>query len=370
MTRQVLEVDSCAPYLLKRGLTSASQLLDSGCKVFDVTRRNANFKVVPGQGQGFLVKQISDTTDNELVAVLRSEAATLAAIQDHAAFRKIRGCAPSLIDYDDDSLTMVTELIHPATSLTKLHLNGGQIQFDPTVSSIAGRTLGLLQEAFIRARERGDVQHLIEKAPHTIRLKKAIDAEISRGSKSAKAFQDLASKTLLWNCEEELRHQWSTHSGFYHGDVRWDNFLLAAGRGPLGSYNLRIIDWEFAAIGDALWDAACYLSEFPRFHSLTTVPKVNGSATLWTPSFDPSTGKEAATAFLDAYSHARAGLEENWRDRLRVQTAWATLFVAWELTNNNAKYGQQETVSAPVAELIQLATNLYEQPTTWSKWFP
>src|SRR5207245_6991515 len=48
-----------------------------------------------------------------------------------------------------------------------------------------------------------------------------------------------------------------------HGDVKWDNCLVALGED--GGEDLRLVDWETAAVGDPAWDIGSALSHYLSF---------------------------------------------------------------------------------------------------------
>jgi hypothetical protein len=69
------------------------------------------------------------------------------------------------------------------------------------------------------------------------------------------------------NLLEQLGDDWLPQT-LIHGDARWSNWLVL--RPPrAGNDRLKIVDWEFAALGDPCWDAGTILGEYLSFWLLS-----------------------------------------------------------------------------------------------------
>lgn len=60
---------------------------------------------------------------------------------------------------------------------------------------------------------------------------------------------------------DRLRDNWRTDS-IIHNDVKWDNCVLCTPEGGRARSNLKIVDWEFACLGDSCWDAGACSAPF------------------------------------------------------------------------------------------------------------
>jgi hypothetical protein len=163
---------------------------------------------------------------------------------------------------------LVTELIHPATTLTKLHLAGGRPRFPPESAAAAGRLLARVHRAGAEAARAGAFPTLPRGPPGalTLRLPEAVE-----GAAMAQLADALRGRSFFAASREPLLDAWRAHAGLVHHDVRWDNLLVAAGEDPQGGPVLRLIDWEMAGVGDPAWDVACYLGEHVRFWLLSAM---------------------------------------------------------------------------------------------------
>src|SRR5262249_38068356 len=60
---------------------------------------------------------------------------------------------------------------------------------------------------------------------------------------------------------EELRQAWQADT-LIHADIKWDNWLAwvdpAASRSP----RVKLVDWEFAGLGDPCWDLGAVFADY------------------------------------------------------------------------------------------------------------
>jgi len=65
----------------------------------------------------------------------------------------------------------------------------------------------------------------------------------------------------------QLRAHWN-HNSLIHGDIKWDNCLVqteVASAKPV----VKVVDWEMADLGDALWDVAAILQSYLSYWILS-----------------------------------------------------------------------------------------------------
>ncbi|HEV2814718.1 MAG TPA: phosphotransferase, partial [Solirubrobacteraceae bacterium] len=102
-----------------------------------------------------------------------------------------------------------------------------------------------------------------------------------------------------------------------HGDLKWDNCLVADGDG--GAPTVLVVDWESAGVGDPAWDVAGIVQEYLGYAALmglevsrarfATAMEIGGIAPL----------VDALRAFFDAYAGAAAVPVRAERDALAVR---------------------------------------------------
>lgn len=312
-----LSLDDLVPYLVDRRLLPARVAVDHPLTLQDVSRRNRVFRVLVPGGRNLLVKQAGNPARDELRSGIAAEAALLRAVARREAFARARRCAPRFVAYDPSRLVLVTELVHPATTLTKYHLNVGDVRFPKEGARTAAWLLADLRIAAARETRRGGLRFLPGEPPPTWAL---LEGRGELDSPAARAVaRDAARRRSLAHRIEEVRAAWPDHDDLVHGDARWDNVLVTQGQGPRGALNARLIDWEMARRGDAAWDVAFGLGEYLRFWLSAMVfdPVQRLEDAFARAPFPLERAHDAARCFLAAYtlrcrlgSGARAGLLE------------------------------------------------------------
>lgn len=67
---------------------------------------------------------------------------------------------------------------------------------------------------------------------------------------------------------DELYQEWITKT-LIHGDIKWDNCLVFASSGSRRMTRLKIVDWEFASMGDPCWAVGSVFSSYLSFWLLS-----------------------------------------------------------------------------------------------------
>lgn len=168
---------------------------------------------------------------------------------------------------------------------------------------------------------------------------------------------------------DQARRDWRRET-VVHGDVRWDNLLVAAGAAQGPNMNFRLIDWETLGAGDPAWDVASQLSEYVRMWT-TPVQARPPNARVDLRSVDPEdpdvlipfpreSFRNSAAAFWGAYLRrrrmSRAAADELWR-RTEILLPLKLFQVALEQT--------QKTDVTPLRakRTFKLALGLMEDPS-------
>ena len=128
---------------------------------------------------------------------------------------------------------------------------------------------------------------------------------------------------------DRLRQQWKV-DGLIHNDIKWNN-CLARGRQLPRKPEVRIVDWEFAGLGDRCWDVGAVLSNYLSFWLLSV----------------PISGDEPPDRFLDL---ARYPLE-SMQPALRAY--WHAYKKGLNLDTHEADNCLLRSVSYAGARLVQ-----------------
>jgi aminoglycoside phosphotransferase (APT) family kinase protein len=303
----LLTLDDVPAFLLREQLLSPEVFVDdTALDIQDRSRRNANFSVIPSQGRRLLIKQ-PQATRGSAARPLVTEARILQLVEEDARLARMRHCTPRFHYFDEPAKILVVELLHPATSLLKFHLNGGEVQFPPEAAQAVAACLADAHEALQAAHAAGLMEFVPKARAGVFGWEESSLTQWDDLNQARKSLvRTLAAERLL-DDREEMAQLMAQHSVPCHNDARWDNFLVLAGEGPGGGLNLRIIDWEAATLGDVAYDVAFFVGEYYRFWTGTAV---FGDDPLGEPkrqAFRLPDAHPAIAAFLDAYL-ARRGL--------------------------------------------------------------
>lgn len=356
-----LDLDTLAPYLLERHLLAPADVVDSALEIRDYSRRNRSYKVIAPRGESLLVKQAGSPESADFRLALTQEASILRAVATEPILAPLRPYTPRFVHFDADSLVLATELVHPATSVTKYHLNRGQPHFPEDSAVSCARILADFHALGAKALAEGALPDVPERVPFIWDAFRTMDRLQEAGRGVYKVWLLVKERGAFWSRLDALRRDWSDARSLVHLDVRWDNFLLTHGSGPRGMLNLRLIDWELAGRGDASWDVACFLAEYLRFWlQHAAIREGDSPADLPQRQRYPLAASHASSrAFWEAYAR-RAKLGKAARADLRRRVGqhlpFTMLLVATEMV-------QASDVVKPNARVaFELALQAAEDP--------
>jgi len=330
-------------WLLSRGLVDPADVVGGDLRVRDVSRRNLNLVVERSRRPSHFLK--SPATAGDAPAIAR-EAAILASFEGTSAEDVVpRG---RLVDQ-----TLVAEGIRSACDLKTFHAS--RARFPIEVARLTGEALGRLHAAAdpdLAARDdahwalaihRPTVQALGRLTPGSLDLARAIQSDPALG-----------------DALDVLRRGWRA-TALVHGDVKWDNILVA---GEGGALRILVVDWEQSRGGDPMWDLgsalASYLSAW-----LYSIDTTSGAAPadLHHHARRPLSDVSAAGRALSAGYLERGGLQ--WTHGVAVRAirfAGARLLVtAQEATQAGAP------LTPHIVLHVQLAANLLANPTDFDE---
>jgi hypothetical protein len=257
----ILSRSNVVHYLLDQGLLSYDAVVDDDLMVADSTRRNHNFKVLCGAGQGFFIKQVK-AGDRQIAANLAAEATCYHLARGIPEWPALGAIVPRDVLYDRQRHILVTELLPNAESLMEYHFR--LKAFPPEAAALFGGQLGRLH---------GQPAPPLEGRPEASKFRRQppwalsahcdrLFAEISGGS--SKLFQIIQGFPDFQRTLDAMRDNWR-YDQLVHGDLKWENcviYPLASGDGNLGG---RIVDWELADLGEPAWDVGGMLQSYICF---------------------------------------------------------------------------------------------------------
>ena len=352
----MLAQSQIAQYLVARGLTSPQCIVDCDFEVSEVSRRNRNFRVLSEHGSCYLLKQCKSPGETD---TLVHEARVYGLLHQVAGESSLLHYLPRVVKYDANEKVLILELLRNARDLRELSQRSNRIS--NRIGVTLGRALGSLHRisgsALAPAQEIGLRNH----CPWVLSIHRP-SLGIFRDTSSAnlqviRIVQNTAGfGTLL----DQLRESWRVDA-VIHNDMKWDNCLVLRNTRSSGEPVLKIVDWEFANLGDSCWDVGAVFSAF---------------LSSWAFSV-PICGEEPAGYFLELAKHPLArmhpairGFWEAYREGRGLGRAESDDFVLRALRFGAARllqaaFEQMQSstiLTGNVVCLLQLSFNILQRP--------
>jgi hypothetical protein len=246
-----------AHYLIADGLTSAESIIDGDFEVIEASRRNSNFKVVSDCGPSYFLKQLKEVSSGDTVA---NEARICRFLQDVSADDDFLRYIPRVVKYDSDHGILVVELLRNARDLHEQCERSDRIPVSAAIS--LGRALSSLHRITSAALDVARQSAFLNHCPGVLCIHRP-SLGILRDTSSAnlQVIRIVQNTPGFAQSLDRLRDNWRVDS-IIHNDVKWDNCVILTREGTRAHSNLKIVDWEFAGLGDSCWDAGAVFGAF------------------------------------------------------------------------------------------------------------
>jgi hypothetical protein len=232
MPLPLLNADTVASYLRDRGLAELRR--GERVQVHNFSRRNHNLAVEIDGRAVWLIKQIQYHTP-EVVASLAREAYCYYASENGGPLAPLKALMPHCAYFDSAHSILVIGFLD-GVNAADAHERAGP--FEARLAEQLGRVLARIHrtpppDSFPR-----ELPWIFEPLDGPWRM--------SARSRFLSLFHaDGATRRAL----EELRNNWQANT-LIHGDARPENFVFSR------PFEVRLVDWELASVGDAAWDCA------------------------------------------------------------------------------------------------------------------
>jgi serine/threonine protein kinase len=264
----VLNEAEVIPYLLSRDLISPNCVVEGNLAVLDTSRRNHNFRVVSPAGC-YLLKQ---AVGLDRVKTISHEASIYQRLSSEAGSSGFARYLPKFYAYDAEEHILILEFVQDAETLREQHERSGRPSAH-TAEHVADALAALHRVSKLNVGQNGEVftQRLPVPSLHQPDLK--IFHTIS--SAGVQLIKIIQGQKKLGELLDRLREEWHAHA-FVHGDVRGDNFLIPMGSASGRKRWLKIVDFEYACLGDPAWDVGSVFAEYVSFW-LFSIPIIGGA---------------------------------------------------------------------------------------------
>ena len=232
--------------------------------------------------------------------------------------------------YDAGQHVLILELLLGGETLEQYHQRIGKLPLE--TARLLGETLGAWHSGMRDAIRDKPPAAFPAAIPWMLSADTATVADFDSVSEANRELLRIIGKyDTFGRALQDLRDQWVANT-LIHGDLKWEHCILIHGQ-------LRIVDWEFADIGDGCWDAGAVLQAYLH---------------LWVQSVtdDPLAEiQPAIRAFWEAYAGSAEMLERavGYAAVRMIQTAWENLMTASE-------------IGAEEVRLLQVSQNILASP--------
>jgi thiamine kinase-like enzyme len=318
-----------ALYLLQHELISAKCIVEGDLIMADTSRRNHNFKVSSKGSPCYLLKQ---GIGPDGIATVAHEADVYQFLQVDSRNDGLQHYLPRYYGYDPKDHILILELVPDAQDMHEYHARHGR--FSTILATAIGNAMSKLHAPTLVEGLSDEDSYRFSGRPHWI---------LSIDRPSLRIFRDVSNANLqlirivqqsseFRQMLDELRQGWRTETLIHH-DIKWDNCIVFAGSNSRRKTKLKIVDWEFACLGDPCWDAGSIFSNYLSFWLLSI----------------PITGEEPPERFL----------ELSWYPLERMQPAirsfWQAYVRGMELDDATSTQWLLRAVKYAGARLIQTA---------------
>jgi thiamine kinase-like enzyme len=236
--------------LVGLGAISEECLVNGSIVVGTGRQRNRFFYVKHPKGRSFFLKQPAG--EFGAAESLRREASVYKLIANNDYFRAVTCLMPSFVNFEEDPLTLVLEMFLDSQDLGTKMLQRGE--FDLSLIRAFGLAASRIHAVPVSQFYREE--SLFDQKIHWIfRLDEEpspLPSLRSRSIASESLIEKILTDARLTRSLQRRRGSWrATH--FIHGDYKWENALSLSDK----ESSLRIIDWEWANLGEPAWDV-CY----------------------------------------------------------------------------------------------------------------
>jgi Ser/Thr protein kinase RdoA (MazF antagonist) len=363
----LLNSDGVVHYLLQRGLLTPDAVVDGDLMVLEAPRRNRNFKITTKRQPGLFVKQVQDW-DPHAIATVQREAWCYTLAKTVPELSTLKEMLPDFRSYDPQRHVLVLDLLSGFENLAEYHARLGK--FPVEIAALLADVLGSYHR---------ETKDKLEHLPQASVFPRMVPWVLSIHQQQPGWFQSLsaANSQLLGIVKkydefatalDKLRGQWN-FSSLIHGDIKWDNCLIQPANSTNSKLVLKVIDWELADLGDALWDVGAILQAYISYWilSMPTWPGATAEELIAKAPYQLEAFQSPLNAFWKRYKQVANVPQASCKEALHrsigygaarmIQTAYEALSFATQM-NANALYLLQVSMNI-LLNLEEAATELF-----------
>jgi hypothetical protein len=249
-----------AQYLLQGEFITAASVVDEDLRIVEASRRNRNFKVIRERGPSYLLKQGLDSNGRATVA---HESIIYKYMETATGGEAFRPFLPGCHHYDANTGVLILELLTGFQDIREYHTLRGT--FSITVAAALGRALSSLHSLDVSSLAATSDSSFAGRPPWALTLHRPGIGVFRDTSSANMQLIRIVQNTPGFSCAlDELREGWRINS-LVHNDIKWDNCLVFFSSHSNRKVDLKLVDWEFARLGDFCWDVGSVFSNYLSF---------------------------------------------------------------------------------------------------------
>jgi serine/threonine protein kinase len=320
-------------YLLDKQWLSPAAIVQDQLQIVNLSRRNWNFKVISTQHPCFFIKQGNGEAD---LGTIAHEASMYEFFQQQQS--ALQAYLPHYLGYERTTQVLTLELIRDAQDLNTYQMKRGK--FPKYIAAEIAKTLACLHRHTMGQDLTTDDQNSKGLFPRFMpwvlnahRPQWTVLRTISQAN--LKLMGMLQMFPAFGEHLDALGQDWNPTT-LVHGDIKFDNFIVHRSTTTHRASELKLIDWEFAGMGDPCWDLGSVLSAYLK---------------LWIFSI-PITGEVPPSEFAKLAKYPLAKMQG------AITTFWQTYCQRMALSPGAADAYLLKSVRLGAARLIQTALEL------------
>jgi hypothetical protein len=342
LSEQIISIDNAIPYLLEKKFVDISSVVNEEIRIIDASRKNRNIQIIRRKDRSYLLKQpnISDLLSAETI---RRESRLYSLVHGDPDFIPVRKIMPEIIHYDSERNILVLEFISNSQSFNDYNYGLTINEFPASPALKLGDMMATYHRAFNGWTDSAKTSFLPKSFPSNLVIVRPGPFLLTRISPANLELLKLIQKYPdLLEFLEYIYTDWKTQT-LIHGDMKWDNVILRQPDNP-DLFQMKIVDWELAGLGDPAWDIAGVFHDFISF---------------WIFSL-PITGNEKPEQLVSSAEYPLQGMKR------AIRSFWKGYVTNAELTNKQSNELLLRSTRYCAARIIQKAYEAHQSSTELS----
>lgn len=351
----MLERTDLFEYLAQTNLLDPRAVVENDLVLAEFKRRNLCYGLISADSQSYLIKQ-GIGKDGKAGVMREAHMYSLLSRVRTSTRRSMLPHIPAFIRSDAELGLLVLEYLTDARTLLETY--DERARFPCSHAAKVAVAIGTLHQLSITSAE---IESLTLMPPPALELHQPdLDALCSMSGANRQFISLLQSVPELCLWLDNLRASWRPIS-LINADLKWANILLHRQHARRRRSTLKIIDWEFARIGDPAWDVGSTFHDYLYCWLLSAPVTDNASPQrlVQEASIQLKQIQPALRAFWDSYKHTmqmEAGEEVEFLE-------YAVRYAAVRLLQSVFEHNQNVSVMlGNTSYFVQLALNLLKNP--------